>query len=42
MKTGGFATATAWKLKEMLRWAQKGHLMYRPPSGASPTSPAMP
>ncbi|CAO0822771.1 hypothetical protein DFAR_3290019 [Desulfarculales bacterium] len=23
METGGFATVTAWRLKEMLRWIRK-------------------
>ncbi|CAO0823738.1 hypothetical protein DFAR_3850046 [Desulfarculales bacterium] len=41
LETSGFATATAWRLKEMLRLTRKATSI-RPPSGSSPTSPAMP
>ncbi|MFH1059690.1 MAG: transposase [Pseudomonadota bacterium] len=44
LETGGFATATAtaWRLKEMLRWITGRLPLSGPPSGVSPTSPAMP
>ncbi|CAO0824821.1 hypothetical protein DFAR_940015 [Desulfarculales bacterium] len=45
LETGGFATATAWRLKEMLRWIRKAtsaRALHGPPSSASSTSPAMP
>ncbi|CAO0820418.1 hypothetical protein DFAR_1550003 [Desulfarculales bacterium] len=39
--TGGFATATDWRLKKMLRWIRKATSCTNPPSGALPTSPAL-
>ncbi|CAO0821464.1 hypothetical protein DFAR_2360010 [Desulfarculales bacterium] len=43
LETGGLDTAIAWWLKEMLRWTGlERPSLYRPLSGASPFSLAMP
>ncbi|CAO0824147.1 hypothetical protein DFAR_430005 [Desulfarculales bacterium] len=41
LETGGFATATAWRLKEMLRWTRETTSVRAPRPVTPPTSSDM-